>query len=222
MQEHMELTKSFNFNSSMIAENEPTDVMEESVDDEGVSSFAQFGLEDGSKVFCGGIVSKIKRIVKDNKTMAIVDVEDLYGTFPIMIFAKNYEKIRNSLAEDKIITVNGRLSIRVGQSPIIVSETISFVGEEPEQDYTYVAPKQKIVVGEEKAVSNKTIYLQFDINNEKIRRVVQDILLSYAGTAPVKVQWERKLYPINIKAEPCLALESELKVLLGDNNVKIL
>ncbi len=223
MQEHMELTKTFNFNSSMITENEPTDALDgDMTEDDGASGFAEYGLEDGSKVYCGGIINKIKRIVKDNKTMAIVDVEDLYGTFPIMIFAKNYEKIRNSLAEDKIITVNGRLSIRVGQSPIIVSETVTFVGEENPDDYSYVAPKQKLVMGEDKTVSNKNVYLQFDINNEKIRRVVQDILLSYPGTAMVKVQWERKLYPLNIKVDPSLALESELKVLLGDNNVKVI
>ena len=222
MQEHMELAKTFNFNSSMIEENVPSETMDDDLGEEDNNAFAQFGLEDGSKVFCGGIVSKIKRIVKDNKTMAIVDVEDLYGTFPIMIFAKNYEKIRNSLAEDKIITVNGRLSIRVGQSPIIVSENITFVGEEQQVDYNALALKQKLVMGEEKNKSNKTVYLQFDITNQKITKVVQEILMSYPGTAPVRVQWERKLYPINITVEPSFALESELKVLLGDNNIKIL
>ena len=154
--------------------------------------------------------------------MAIVDVEDLYGTFPIMIFAKQYERIRGSLAEDKIVTINGRLSIRVGQSPIIVVENINFVGEENNNDYVFVPNKPKLVMGEEKVVSNKTVYLQFDINNEKIRKVVQEILLSYAGTAAVKVQWDRKLYTLPIKVEPSLALESELKVLLGDGNVKIM
>ena len=222
MQEHIELAKTFNFNSSMIEENMPAETMDEDLGEDESNGFAQFGLEDGSKVFCGGIVSKIKRIVKDNKTMAIVYIEDLYGTFPIMIFAKNYEKIRNSLAEDKIITVNGRLSIRVGQSPIIVSENITFVGEEPQTDYNVVAPKQKLVMGEEKNKSNKTVYLQFDITNSKITKVVQEILLSYPGTAHVRVQWERKLYPINIWVDPSFALESELKVLLGDNNIKIL
>ncbi|MBQ8468307.1 MAG: DNA polymerase III subunit alpha [Clostridia bacterium] len=223
MEEHLDLVKSFNFNSSMLEEG-PTDVDIIESQEEGeetANNFASYGLEDGSKVTCGGVVDAIKRKTsRDGKTIAIVDIEDMYGIFSVMIFGKLYDQIRLRLAEDKIVSISGRLSIRVGMSPIIIVESINFVGEdEPLRNTTQV---KRTIVGESTEKSNKTLYLQFDINNIKIRNVVTDILSSYPGATPVKVQWERKLYTLDQSVDISEALKSELGVMLGENNIKVL
>ena len=223
LEEHMELTKTFNFNSSMLEEG-PTDVDMIEAQEEGESSqlstFASYGLEDGSKVVCGGVVSDIKRKTsRDGKTIAIVDIEDLYGTFSIMIFGKLYDKIRLHLAEDKIVLINGRLSIRVGMSPIIIAESIEFVGEDNQK---FSLEEKRLVVGETGTKDRRTLYMQFDLNNPKIAKVVYDILASYPGSASVKIQWDKKLYAVDYSVNISEALISELEVMIGENNIKIM
>ena len=150
--------------------------------------------------------------------MAILDVEDFYGTFSVMVFGRVYEQIRGRLEEDKIIVINGKLSIRVGMSPIIVATTIDFIGD----GENYTVQEQKLVIGETEKTSRQTLYLQFDINNTKIYNTIDEILSSYKGNCPVKIQWDKKLYSVNKRVDLCETLESELKVMLGENNIKII
>ncbi len=226
MEEYMDLCKTFTFTSNMMnsGESEPEDMGDsEDVQSDEYSAFAEYGLEDGSKVFCGGIINKVnKKISKTtNATMAILDVEDLYGMYSIMVFNRQYESIKDRLAEDKIITVNGHLSIRVGQQPIIIAEKITFVGED-QVVKPAVSQKQPIIIGETAPVSKQTLYLRFDINNEKIFAVVEDILRSYGGIVPVKVQWDGKLYALNGKITATEACLAELTALLGEQNIKVM
>ncbi len=225
MQDYMGLVKTFNFNSSMIEEG-PSDVdMIENAEDpeNAVNSFAQYGLQDGSFVTCGGVINKINRkISKSGKTLVILDLEDLYGMFSCMVFAKEYEKIRYNLAENKIVSIKGRLSIREGMSPIVVATEVVFVDDEKNNSNDDVVESKKLIIGEEKQKSTKTLYLQYDINNTRIKSVVDDILESYPGNTSVKVQWNKQLYAIQSKVDINEALISELNVMIGENNIKVI
>ncbi len=225
LEEHMELAKTFTFNSSMVKENDSAnDIVDDDNDTQeaNVSGLKEYGLDDGSKVICGGIINKVNRkITKDNKTMAILDVEDLYGTFSVMIYARLFDQVKAKLAEDKIVVVNGRLSVREGFTPTIIAENINFVGEESDQYNTTSYKKERIVFGETNNLSNHILYLQFDIQNERILNAVNNILISYCGNTQVRAVWDKKAYPLGILVEPTAALISELKNMLGSNNVKL-
>ena len=224
MQQHMDLCKTFTFNSSMVSERKDDELEDNSseADAEQVSSFASFGLEDGSKVTCGGIIVKVNR--KTSKTsnlpMAILDIEDLYGMFSVMMFNRQYEQFKNQLAEDKIVTVSGRLSIREGQNPIIICEAITFLDDETASSAQKV--KQPLIMGETAPIVKQTLYLRFDVTNNKILDVVDNILSSYNGLVPVKVQWGSKLYALSRAVNVTEALLAELKSLLGEANVKLM
>ncbi len=70
-------------------------------------------LEDGKQVNFAGIISKIKKkFTKNNKIMAFVTVEDLYGSCEIVVFESCYNKCSNLLVEENIIAINGRISIK--------------------------------------------------------------------------------------------------------------
>ena len=228
MQEYMDVCKTFTFNSSMIDEG-PTDVdmiENETNPDDEVSTVSQYGLQDGSRVTCGGVIIKVnKKINKNNNTYAILDLEDLYGPFSVMLFNKTYDGCRTKLAENKIVSVSGRLSVRAGMSPIVVADGIKFLGDDgkDEEDNTSEIKKpERYVVGDSSTQNKSTVYLQFDIKNPKIKKIVDDILLSYPGNTPVKVQWDKQLYMIDVLVNPTEALEGELKSMLGQNNVKII
>ena len=68
-------------------------------------------LNDGDQAVVGGIITGIKAIVtKNNRPMAFVQVEDLYGTFEIVVFSKLYEEKIYLLKKDVPILIKGKIS----------------------------------------------------------------------------------------------------------------
>jgi DNA polymerase III alpha subunit len=177
------------------------------------------------QVECGGVVSVIKKIMtkQGNKPMAIITVEDIYGEFDCMMFPKTYEKFAETLAEDRIAHINGKISIRVGEKPIILIESIDFldeaeVAEKKEEEKKFAQPVQTQPVIEKP----KTVYLQFNIRDRALVATLQEIFLGYPGKSPVKVQFDRKLYPMNVTVEATNSLKAEVSSVIGEDNIKII
>ena len=81
--------------------------------------------KDGQIVKIAGIISKIKKkITKNNTLMAFVTLDDLYGSFETIVFESVYNKYGSCLEEDKIILIEGRLSIREDEEPKIIAQNI--------------------------------------------------------------------------------------------------
>ena len=68
---------------------------------------------DGQKVKYAGIITSIKKkYTKNNKIMAFITIEDLYGAAEIIAFENAVVNAGKSLIEENIVVVDGRLSIR--------------------------------------------------------------------------------------------------------------
>ncbi len=87
----------------------------------------KFPYKDGQNVKYAGIISNIKKkYTKNNKIMAFVTIEDLHGSMEIIVFENCYQASANSLMEDNIIMVEGRLSVREDEGDItIIASKIS-------------------------------------------------------------------------------------------------
>lgn len=86
--------------------------------------------QDGQNVKYAGIISSIKKkYTKNNKIMAFVTVEDLYGTAEIIVFENAYLKAGKSLIEENIVMIDGRLSIREDDTTTIIANDIKDFGE---------------------------------------------------------------------------------------------
>lgn len=86
---------------------------------------------DGQKVKYAGIITAIKKkYTKNNKIMAFITIEDLYGTAEIIAFENAVINAGKSLIEENIVVVDGRLSIRDDQEPTIIANEIKDLGEE--------------------------------------------------------------------------------------------
>lgn len=93
--------------------------------------------QDGQNVKYAGIISSIKKkYTKNNKIMAFVTVEDLYGTAEIIVFENAYLKAGKSLIEENIVMVDGRLSIREDDTTTIIANDIKDFGEKKVQILT--------------------------------------------------------------------------------------
>ena len=85
---------------------------------------------DGQRIKYAGIITSIKKkYTKNNKIMAFVTIEDLYGTAEIICFENAYINAGKSLVEDNIVLVDGRLSIREDDTTTIIANEIRDFGE---------------------------------------------------------------------------------------------
>lgn len=106
-----------NINSFQMRQMENTDEIGEEIRQE---------IKDGQMVKYAGIITKIKKkYTKNNKLMAFLTVEDLYGPTEIILFESAYQNCSNVLMEDNIVLVNGRLSVREDEETKIVANQIT-------------------------------------------------------------------------------------------------
>ena len=103
---------------------------------------------DGQKVKYIGIINTIKKkYTKNNKIMAFISVEDLYGTAEILVFENAYLKAGGSLVEENIVIIDGRLSIREDDVTTIIANDITDFGEQKQKllslNITNVTEEQK-------------------------------------------------------------------------------
>lgn len=92
-----------------------------------------FPLKDGQAVKFAGIINSIKKkYTKNNKIMAFVNIEDIYGNIETIVFENAYQQAGTALMEENIVLVEGRLSIREEeQSVSIIANKIAPLGTFP-------------------------------------------------------------------------------------------
>ena len=163
-------------------------------------------VKDGQQVIGGGIVTSIKKINTKTGNMAFITIEDIYGTYDVMLFSKLFAKYRDIAKEESLVTVKGKLSIRDGKSPVVIAESIvPWEKQEEEQADTY------------------TVYLRFDTKNIDLYDKVKKIVSSYPGKSAliIKCSSQNKAFSFNTKVEVNNYLKNELIGLLGEENVII-
>ena len=105
-------------------------------------------LQDGQFVKYAGIITSVKKkYTKNNKIMAFVTVEDLYGSVEIILFENCYMQCSNELIDENIVVVEGRLSVREDEETKIVARDIKKLTEEKRQvlfiNITHLDDEQK-------------------------------------------------------------------------------
>jgi len=85
-------------------------------------------VEDGSTEIIGGMVTaKTVKATKNNKMMAFVTVEDLFGAAEVIIFPNDYEKYKALIEPDQKIFVRGKVTVEEEKAAkLICQEIISF------------------------------------------------------------------------------------------------
>ncbi|NLX63582.1 MAG: DNA polymerase III subunit alpha [Clostridiaceae bacterium] len=108
-------------------------------------------LTDGTFVRIAGIVADIKSIsTKNNKMMAFVTVEDLYGQMEVIVFPNVYERFARFLSNDSQIIVEGRISVKEDEQPKILAdrikplESLKYNGSYPDYNGTKTVYQQYV------------------------------------------------------------------------------
>ena len=215
LDDYLKKYDSFNFTSDMIADMkvDPSEMQNDDFEEGGYAGDfeeeeKESQVKDGQQVACGGIIVGVKKMNTKSGNMAILTIEDINGTFDVMIFNKGYMKYRDLLMEDNLVTIRGKLSIRDGKSPVVIAEAII-----PWEKKTEEEPKRE----------NQKLYLRFNTQNEEVYNNVKKITASYPGQTQViiKCSASNKAFSFNTKVEINNYLKNELIGLLGEENVII-
>ena len=112
-------------NKSNMDEENQTDI--EAINQYDMQKASKF--KDGQEVKFAGIVTSIKKkFTKTNKIMAFVTIEDLYGQAEVIVFENAYLNAKDSLMEENIVLIKGRLSIREEEKTTIIANEITNFG----------------------------------------------------------------------------------------------
>ena len=114
---------------------------------EELEQTGKFPYQDNQIVKYAGIISSIKKkYTKNNKIMAFITIEDLYGSMEILAFENAYQSAGSSLIEDNIVLIEGRLSIKEEEqsATIIANKIMDFTTGGATQDSSVTMGKKTI------------------------------------------------------------------------------
>lgn len=84
-------------------------------------------VRDQAMYTVGGLVSAVTvKLTKNNQNMAFITLEDMVGQTEIIVFPREYERLREKLYADNKIFVRGRASVTEEEAKLILSDLLTF------------------------------------------------------------------------------------------------
>ena len=162
-------------------------------------------IKDNQSVVIGGIITeKTIKYTKQNKAMAFITVEDLFGTVEVIIFPRDYEKYSRYLNEDEKVFVAGHANVEEDKNGKLICEKIYSFDDTKRELWLQFATKESY---EEK---EKELYSRLygsDGNDEIVIYIASPRAMKRLGPN----------YNIHINPE----LVGNLTEFLGEKNIKI-
>ena len=162
-------------------------------------------IKDNQSVVIGGIITeKTIKYTKQNKAMAFITVEDLFGTVEVIIFPRDYEKYSRYLNEDEKVFVAGHANVEEDKNGKLICEKIYSFDDTKRELWLQFATKESY---EEK---EKELYSRLygsDGNDEIVIYIASPRAMKRLG----------QNYNIHINPE----IVGNLTEFLGEKNVKI-
>lgn len=208
--------KNFNFNAGMLMTRES----DESVDDqeeEQDDTQKYEGLQDNMEVTCGGIITEMKKFYskKDGSELAILKMEDMYGTYDAMLFSRVYSLNKDKLQVDSIVKIKGKLSIN-DKGVCVRVENIGKIEAKQVLETKNQLPEEKKVVPK--------LYLMYDLTDEMLSKEIYSLLKLYPGDSPVVVKCSKqnKAFQLGVKVNTKGFLINELHAFIEDDFIKVI
>ncbi len=171
--------------------------------DTTIAGLLASGRQDGP-VRISGIVSGLQRkVTKQGDPWAIVTLEDHDAAVECLVFPKTYTLYGDALAEDRVVSLRGRINVR--------DETVSVHVEEITLlDVSTARTEQPVVIS-----------IQEGLLNARLVRELKHILATHPGGVPVHLRLRRRnaenllldLVPFQVTPGP--AFYGDVKALLG-------
>ena len=165
----------------------------------------QVKVKDNQAVTVGGMITeKTIKYTKNNKTMAFLTLEDLFGTVEVIVFPRDYEMYSRYLNEDEKVFISGHANVEEDKNGKLICERIYGFDETKRELWLQFPTKEKF------AQNEQTLYdmLRDSDGND-------EVVIYVASPRAVK----RLGKNFNIRIEP--GLVNNLTNFLGENNLKV-
>ena len=182
-------------------------------------------IADGMPVKMGGMISAYKKLkTRTGSIMAFVTVEDLYGSVECVCFPKVYDKIRNFLEADRVVSVFGKMSIDGDKAPAIIVDRMEEFSIDMPIKATGVKAEQPVerAVKKEKTDNQKTLWLNVTGLEDLDIEELMETLTFYEGETQVIFVKDGKKSLCSQKVTPNRALMAELSGFLDEKCIKLL
>ena len=189
-------------------------------DDEQDDENKYDGLTDGMDVSCGGLISEMKKVYskKDGSEMAILKIEDMYGSFDAMLFGRTYTNHKSLIEIDKIVKIKGKLTIN-DRGVCVRVDNLSEI-----QNPVDAKVKEENLDKQVEVKREPTLYLMYDLTDKKLADDIYDLLKNYPGDSPVIVKCSKQHQAFKLKTtvNPKGFLINELHAYIDDDYIKVI
>lgn len=166
----------------------------------------QMPIKDNQTVILGGILTEVnQKVTRNNTIMAFLKLEDLSGEIEVIVFPRTLDRVRESISEDALVTIKGRISLKEDEPPKLICEKIE---------------------GLEKVDSNK-IYIRA-ADEEAVKKVNYELrrgFEEYKGESAIYVFNASNNKSYRLAREAWLNLDTDIITILkekyGEDNVKV-
>ena len=216
------------FNCAMLNEYEEDE-------ETGIKKYAE--ISDGMQVTMGGMIGAFKKLkTRSGSFMAFITVEDMSGSIECVCFPKIYDKVRNFLETDRVVSLSGKISIEEEKAPVIILDRMDeFILDEenkqPQKKSSYVDREGLSSQGQAQGSSapiaqpkdsERKLWLNVSALEEEDIEELLDTLSFYVGETQVFFVKDGKKMLCTQKVSPNKALFAELATFLPENCIKFL
>lgn len=201
---YMSAFRDCSFNCSYLS-----DYME---DEDGMRTYNR--ISDGMPVTMGGIISAIRRTTTRNSgaTMAFLTLEDVYGNIDCVAFPSVFERIKAVIANDKIVTLKGKLDLSKEDEPSIIIDDV--------KEFDVSSYDRKTNTAAAGARRGPVLWLNTGaLSDDSFDELVQ-MLSSYEGTVTCALVRGDKRYRLPHGVNYCKALLAELCGYIHEEDIK--
>jgi DNA polymerase-3 subunit alpha len=162
---------------------------------------------DGKVVKVGGIiVERSIKYTKNDMVMAFINIEDLYGVIEVIVFPNVYERYKINLIDDKVVLVEGRVSMK-------------------EEDVRLICSKILLLPDSKQAI-DKRLWIKIDKRSRISVNIIRDVLINFKGSTPVIIYDEHSNQKMSVNSDFWVDINDDgllgkLTELLGPNCVAL-
>ncbi len=180
---------------------------------------------DKSRVRLVCIISRNRsQVTKNNKMMAFIEVEDRFGSCEVIVFPNVLSACSSALFVGAAVEIDGTVSIKEDEEPKIIADRVSLLPpadtlKRSERTESQTLPSQRLPQGEEK------LYFRVSSLSSREYEKAKNLLELFPGNTKTVFYLmdtnTQMLAPKKLWVSPNETLLSELRVQLGEENVKI-
>ncbi len=166
----------------------------------------------------GGVITKVQKIVtKRKQNMAFVTIEDLRGRIELLVFPNVLEQTGLVWQEEKIITVDGKLSDKDGIFKLIVNDA-KVINKREVEDF------KRVLATQEKNGQMEPAELVLSINSTNqdiIKKLSKLFDTCHFGKTKVYLIINNKKIQTSYSIKLTDEVKSNLKIIIPPKNIKI-